>query len=114
MNDMPRITPKIIPPITREMIKIYDDYTHLTLDRRYFMQKLTKLTGSAAAAAAIVPMLAASKAKAAIVAEDDPRLKTETITWGRNRRTIRTTSLSTESRGQWRQVSSSDLEKPKS
>ncbi len=70
-----------MPKITQEMIKVYDDYTHLTLDRRDFMQKLTKLTGSAAAAAAIVPVLAASRAKAAIVAEDDPRLKTETITW---------------------------------
>jgi carboxymethylenebutenolidase len=69
------------PKITQEMIKIYDDYTHLTLDRRDFMQKLKKLTGSAAAAAAIAPMLGANKAKAAIVPEDDPRLTTETITW---------------------------------
>jgi carboxymethylenebutenolidase len=70
-----------MPKITQEMIKIYDDYTHLTLDRRDFMQKLTKLTGSAAAAAAIVPLLEASKAKAAIVAEDDPRVNAETITY---------------------------------
>jgi carboxymethylenebutenolidase len=70
-----------MPRITQEMIKLYDDYTHLTLDRRDFMQKLKNLTGSAAAAAAIAPMLAANKAKAAIVPEDDPRLKTETITW---------------------------------
>jgi carboxymethylenebutenolidase len=71
----------VVPKITQEMIRLYDDYTHLTLDRRDFMQKLKRLTGSAAAAAAIVPLLEASKAKAAIVAEDDPRLKTETITW---------------------------------
>ena len=51
MNERPKITP--------EMIKIYDDYTHLTLDRRDFMQKLKRLTGSAAAAAAIAPMLEA-------------------------------------------------------
>jgi carboxymethylenebutenolidase len=69
------------PKITQEMIRIYDDYTHLTLDRRDFMQKLKKLTGSAAAAAVIAPMLGASRAKAAIVPEDDPRLTTETITW---------------------------------
>ena len=31
--------PKIAPKITQEMIKIYDDYTHLTLDRRDFMQQ---------------------------------------------------------------------------
>ena len=69
------------PTITQEMIKLYDDYTHLTLDRRDFMQKLKTLTGSAAAAAAIAPMLAADKARAAIVPEDDARVTTETITW---------------------------------
>lgn len=69
------------PRITQEMIKLYDDYTHLTLDRRDFMQKLKRLTGSAAAAAAIAPMLGASKAKAAIVPEDDARLTAETVTW---------------------------------
>jgi len=69
------------PTISLEMIKLYDDYTHITLDRRGFMEKLTKLTGSAAAAAAIVPLLEASKAAAAIVAADDPRLKAEVITY---------------------------------
>jgi carboxymethylenebutenolidase len=70
-----------MPKITQEMIKAYDDYTHLTLDRRDFMQKLKRLTGSAAAAAAIAPMLAASTARAAMIAEDDPRIKAETITY---------------------------------
>jgi len=73
--------PEIAPKITQEMIKIYDDYTHLTLDRRDFMNKLKKLTGSAAAAAAVAPMLSANQARAAIVAEDDARLTTETITY---------------------------------
>jgi carboxymethylenebutenolidase len=69
------------PKVTQEMIKLYDDYTHLTLDRRDFMRKLKRLSGSAAAAAAIAPIIAASKARAAIVPEDDPRLTTETLTW---------------------------------
>ena len=69
------------PNITQEMVRIYDDYTHLTLDRRDFMQKLSKLAGSTAAAAAIVPLLEASKARAQIVPEDDARLTAETITW---------------------------------
>jgi carboxymethylenebutenolidase len=69
------------PVITQQMIQLYDDYTHLTLDRRDFMRKLTALSGSAAAAAAIAPVLAANSARAAIVAEDDPRVKAETITW---------------------------------
>jgi carboxymethylenebutenolidase len=78
---MQKATQTVMPKITQEMIKAYDDYTHLTLDRRDFMQKLKRLTGSAAAAAAVAPMLAASNAKAAMVAEDDQRLKAETITW---------------------------------
>ena len=69
------------PGITQEMIRLYDDYTHLTLDRRGFMDKLARLAGSSAAAAAIVPMLAASKASAAIVAADDPRISAETVTF---------------------------------
>ncbi|MFP5076047.1 dienelactone hydrolase family protein [Rhizobium sp. YIM 134829] len=69
------------PVITQAMIKAYDDYTHLTLDRRGFMQKLTVLSGSAASAAAIAPLLAASGARAALVAPDDTRLKTETVTY---------------------------------
>jgi len=63
------------------MINAYDEYTHLTLDRRGFMERLTRLAGSGAAAAAIAPLLAASSARAAIVAEDDPQLKTETVTY---------------------------------
>jgi carboxymethylenebutenolidase len=73
MNEPIRISP--------EMIRLYDEYTHLTLDRRKFMGQLTKLTGSAAAAAAIVPLLEASQARAAIVPEDDARLKSENITY---------------------------------
>lgn len=67
--------------ITQAMIDAYDEYTHLTLDRRGFMEKLTKLAGSSAAAAAVVPMLAANSARAAIVPEDDERLNIEEITY---------------------------------
>ena len=42
--------------ITQDMIRLYDEYTHLTYDRRGFMEKLAKLAGSSAAAAAIVPI----------------------------------------------------------
>ncbi|MGH6874743.1 MAG: dienelactone hydrolase family protein [Aestuariivirgaceae bacterium] len=73
MNEPVRISP--------EMIQLYDEYTHLTLDRRKFMSKLTQLTGSAAAAAAIVPLLEANQARAAVVPEDDARLKSENITY---------------------------------
>ena len=69
------------PLITQAMIDAYDEYTHLTLDRRGFMEKLSKLAGSGAAAAVIAPMLAASSAQAAIVEDSDPRVKTADVTW---------------------------------
>ncbi len=69
------------PRITQEMIDLYDDYTHLTLDRRGFMAKLTRLAGSAAAASAIVPLIASDYARAAIVAPDDPRLAISDVTY---------------------------------
>ncbi|MCC6983325.1 MAG: dienelactone hydrolase family protein [Bauldia sp.] len=67
------------PQVTQEMIDLYDEYTHLTLDRRGFMEKLTALAGSAAAAAAIVPLIAPSRAAAALVPAEDPRLRIEHV-----------------------------------
>jgi len=69
------------PEITQAMIDAYDEYTHLTLDRRGFMQKLTTLAGSGAAAAAIMPMLAANQANAAIIEENDARLELQDVTY---------------------------------
>jgi carboxymethylenebutenolidase len=69
------------PRITQDMIRAYDEYTHLTLDRRGFMRKLTKLAGSGAAAAAIAPLLAANSARAEIVPADDSRLEGQDIGW---------------------------------
>ncbi|PIP00742.1 dienelactone hydrolase family protein [Pleomorphomonas carboxyditropha] len=65
--------------ITQEMIRLYDEYTHLTLDRRGFMEKLAKLAGSSAAAAAIVPLIEAGQAKAAVVDATDDRLDASTV-----------------------------------
>jgi carboxymethylenebutenolidase len=70
-----------IPAISQAMIDAYDEYTHLTLDRRRFMEQLTRLAGSGAAAAAIAPLLSANSAQAAIVADNDPRVKAEDITY---------------------------------
>lgn len=69
------------PRITQAMINAYDEYTHLTLDRRGFMRKLRTLAGSGAAAAAIVPLLAASKAAAEVVPADDARLTTTDLAY---------------------------------
>ncbi|MCC2608637.1 dienelactone hydrolase family protein [Neorhizobium sp. Rsf11] len=70
-----------VPKITQAMINAYDEYTHLTLDRRRFMEKLTQLAGSGAAAAAIAPMLAANSARADIIPADDERLTAEEVTY---------------------------------
>jgi carboxymethylenebutenolidase len=69
------------PGVTQAMINAYDEYTHLTLDRRGFMDKLTKLAGSATAAAAIAPLLAANKASAEMVAANDERLTAKDVTY---------------------------------
>ncbi len=69
------------PAITQAMIDAYDEYTHLTLDRRGFMDRLAKLAGSGAAAAAILPLIAANKAQAAMVAADDPRVRGAEVPW---------------------------------
>ncbi|MBK5565361.1 dienelactone hydrolase family protein [Ensifer sp. SSB1] len=69
------------PTITQAMIDAYDEYTHLTLDRRRFMERLTGLAGSAAAAAAIAPLLAANGAKAEIIAATDARVMGEEISY---------------------------------
>jgi carboxymethylenebutenolidase len=69
------------PVITQDMINAYDEYTHLSLDRRAFMRKLTALTGSAAGAAVIAPLLAANSAQAEIIAETDARVKAQDITY---------------------------------
>jgi carboxymethylenebutenolidase len=69
------------PPISQAMIDAYDAYTHVTLDRRGLIARLTTLAGSTAAAYAVLPLLEASQAKAAIIAADDKRLTTSEITW---------------------------------
>ncbi|WLR93350.1 dienelactone hydrolase family protein [Shinella zoogloeoides] len=70
------------PQITQAMINAYDEYTHLTLDRRRFMERLTALAGSGAAAAAIAPLLAASSASAEMIAAGDERLSAKDVVYG--------------------------------
>jgi carboxymethylenebutenolidase len=63
------------------MIRLYDDYTHVHLDRRRFMDALAALTGGAAAAASVAPLIAANPAAAQMVEENDARLTVETVTY---------------------------------
>ena len=67
--------------LKQEWIELYDNFTHGTMSRRVFMERLAKAAGGTAAAAALVPVLQNNYAEAAIVPEDDPRLVTETATY---------------------------------
>lgn len=61
-------------PIDRKIIQLYDHFTHGGMDRRAFMERLTRLAGSAGAAAAMLPLLQNDYARAETVKADDPRL----------------------------------------
>ncbi|MFZ1106459.1 MAG: dienelactone hydrolase family protein [Hyphomicrobiaceae bacterium] len=78
MTDRP---PHITPKPTQDMIDLYDEYTHITLDRRAYLTKLTALVGSTAAATAVTSLIEADKASAQMVPANDPRLKTERVTY---------------------------------
>lgn len=64
----------------QDIIDLYDAFTHGNMGRRAFMERLTKLTGSAAAALAAVKLLQPDPAAAAMIAENDPRLVIDTVT----------------------------------
>jgi carboxymethylenebutenolidase len=65
----------------QRVINLYDTFTHGGMSRRDFLDRLTGLTGSAAAAVAILPLLRNNYAQAAIVAADDPRLVAERVAY---------------------------------
>src|SRR3546814_6610648 len=67
------------PGIPQKIIDLYDDYTHLTLDRRRFFDHLTRVAGGTAAAYALLPLLENNYAAAALVAPDDARVAPETV-----------------------------------
>ena len=69
------------PHITQEMIELYDDYTHLSLDRRKFMDNLAKMAGSMTAAVSIASLMAADAKAQGLSAEDDPNLDISDVTY---------------------------------
>jgi carboxymethylenebutenolidase len=60
--------------MNRQLINLYDSYTHGTMPRREFLSRLARIAGSAAAAATLLPLLENRYANAAIVAADDPSI----------------------------------------
>ena len=66
-----------MPIISRDIINLYDHFTHGDMDRRSFMSQLARLAGSTTAAVALLPFLHNDYAYAETVKPDDPRLLTE-------------------------------------
>ncbi|RYZ70441.1 MAG: dienelactone hydrolase family protein, partial [Proteobacteria bacterium] len=69
------------PKVTQEMINLFDDYTHLSLDRRKFMDNLAKLAGSVTAATAAAALMASNTQAAGLVSETDERLDISDVTY---------------------------------
>jgi carboxymethylenebutenolidase len=65
----------------QKIIDLFDKYTHGYMDRRAFLEGLTKLAGSTAAAMAMLPLLQNNWAQAAIIDPKDARLNTERVTF---------------------------------
>lgn len=68
--------------IDQRIIDLWDDYVHVHYNRRLFLKRAADLLGSAAAAAALLPELVSNYARAAVVAENDPRLRIERLKIG--------------------------------
>lgn len=69
------------PVITQDMINLFDDYTHLSLDRRKFMDNLAKLAGSITAAATAATLMASNAQAQGLTAETDPNLAISDVTY---------------------------------
>jgi carboxymethylenebutenolidase len=65
----------------QKYIDLYDRYTHGQMKRRDFLERLAVLAGGATAANALLATLQNNYAQAAIIAEEDPRLLTEMVSF---------------------------------
>ncbi|HET6621675.1 MAG TPA: dienelactone hydrolase family protein [Dongiaceae bacterium] len=65
----------------QKIIDLYDRYTHGGMSRRAFFDRLVVLAGGTAAATALLPVLENNYAHAETVAENDPRVKGEMVTF---------------------------------
>lgn len=66
----------------QKFIDLFDRFTHGAMNRRDFMERLRNIAGGAAAATAVLSVLENNYAHAAIIPEDDARIKTEPATIG--------------------------------
>lgn len=65
----------------QRLIHLYDDYIHVHLDRRLFVERAAKLVGGAPAAAAALALLRSNDALAETVKENDPRITVQRVTF---------------------------------
>jgi carboxymethylenebutenolidase len=65
----------------QRIIDLYDEFVHVHFNRRLFLEKVAKVTGSMGAALALMPMLQSNYALATVVAPDDARVDTGRITF---------------------------------
>ena len=70
---------EVKPTVPKEAVEAYNLYIHGEIDRRGFMDRITKIAVSATAAAALVDQLMPNYAAAQQVQPNDPRLKTERV-----------------------------------
>ncbi|MCA3574515.1 MAG: dienelactone hydrolase family protein [Aestuariivirga sp.] len=63
----------------QKFIDLFDRYTHGSMNRRDFLERLSLLAGSSAAALALLPALENNYARAELVPENDPAIVTETV-----------------------------------
>jgi carboxymethylenebutenolidase len=71
--------PSVEPKPTREMLDLYNDYAHDIIDRRTFMDRLSKYAVGGVTLAMLTEMLMPKYATALQLAEDDPRIRGERI-----------------------------------
>lgn len=64
----------------QRIIDLYDEFTHGTMSRRRFFDRLAALAGGTAAAGAALTLLQNNYAQAQLIAETDARIAAETVT----------------------------------
>ncbi|WP_332688983.1 dienelactone hydrolase family protein [Devosia sp.] len=67
--------------ITQDMINLFDEYTHLSLDRRAFMDNLAKLAGSMTAATTAATLMASNAQAQSLTSETDANLTIFDVTY---------------------------------
>ena len=67
--------------IDQEVFKLYDDYAHNKLERRVFIEKLSMYAIGGLTVPALLSFMMPNYIDSLLVKNDDPRIKTEYITY---------------------------------